>query len=131
MNKGIGKIQITIIVFLILLMVIPPVSPHTSSTPSHKLNGISLNYSLQTPVKNVNKSNNTPKYIFPLSNSTKLDMENGHITPINYNRSPAPMGISDLGLVNSLRKYHLIYGKDWKIYVEKQGESPSAGLEKQ
>ncbi len=100
MNMGIGKIQITIIVFLILLMVIPPVSPHTSSTPSHKLNGISLNYSLQTPVKNVNKSNNTPKYIFPLSNSTKLDMENGHITPINYNRSPAPMGISDLGLVN-------------------------------
>ena len=75
MNMGIGKIQITIIVFLILLMVIPPVSPHTSSTPSHKLNGISLNYSLQTPVKNVNKSNNTPKYIFPLSNSTKLDME--------------------------------------------------------
>ena len=33
--------------------------------------------------------------------------------------------------MNSLRKYHLIYGKDWKIYVEKQGESPSAGLEKQ
>lgn len=44
---------------------------------------------------------NVSHYIFPPSMNGSIKLSAGHISPVNYGNSPAPMGISDLGLTGN------------------------------
>lgn len=82
---------------LSLLLAVPlHISLDRSSTVATNSSTAGVSHGPKSPSSG--KVANLTRYVFPPDTNTNLPMRNGHISPINYGSSPAPMGINDMGL---------------------------------